>query len=49
LANHVGLDRTYIGGTALTSRNHSLVNIVLIAAALGIPVRKLFETANEKE
>lgn len=37
-----GLDRTYIGGVERGERNISLVNIHVIASALGVPVRELF-------
>jgi transcriptional regulator with XRE-family HTH domain len=37
-----GLDRTYIGGVERGERNISLVNIHVIAGALGVPVRELF-------
>lgn len=36
------LDRTYIGGVERGERNISLVNIYKIAAALGVPVKELF-------
>jgi transcriptional regulator with XRE-family HTH domain len=37
------LDRTYIGGVERGERNISLVNIHLIAAALGVPAKELFK------
>jgi transcriptional regulator with XRE-family HTH domain len=42
LALACGLDRTYIGGVERGERNISLVNIHVIAAALGVPVKELF-------
>ncbi len=36
------LDRTYIGGVERGERNISLVNIYKIAAALGVPIKELF-------
>jgi transcriptional regulator with XRE-family HTH domain len=42
LALVCGLDRTYVGGVERGERNISLVNIYRIAAALGIPVKDLF-------
>ena len=42
LALSCSLDRTYIGGVERGERNISLVNIYKIAAALGVPVKDLF-------
>lgn len=42
LALACDLDRTYIGGVERGERNISLLNIHAIAAALGVPVRELF-------
>ena len=42
LAELCDLDRSYIGGVERGERNVSLVNIHLIAKALGVPVRDLF-------
>ena len=42
LALACDLDRTYIGGVERGERNISLLNICKIAAALGIPVKELF-------
>lgn len=43
LADRVGMDRTYVGGIERGERNPSLVNIVRIALALGVPVGDLFD------
>ncbi len=42
LAHACDLDRTYIGSVERGERNISLINIHIIAAALGIPVAELF-------
>ncbi|MDR3700109.1 MAG: helix-turn-helix transcriptional regulator [Candidatus Sulfopaludibacter sp.] len=42
LALACDLDRTYIGGVERGERNISLLNIYKIAAALGVPVKELF-------
>ncbi|HEY1903028.1 MAG TPA: helix-turn-helix transcriptional regulator [Terracidiphilus sp.] len=42
LALACGLDRTYIGSVERGERNISLVNIHVIASALGVPVKELF-------
>lgn len=42
LALACGLDRTYIGSVERGERNISLINIHLIAAALDVPVKELF-------
>jgi ribosome-binding protein aMBF1 (putative translation factor) len=42
LALACDLDRTYIGGVERGERNVSLVNIHIIARALGVPVKELF-------
>jgi transcriptional regulator with XRE-family HTH domain len=42
LAHSCGLDRTYIGSVERGERNISLINIHIIAAALGVPVAELF-------
>lgn len=43
LADRCGLDRTYIGGIERGERNVSLLNILKISGALGVPPRDLFE------
>lgn len=42
LAHSCGLDRTYIGSVERGERNISLLNIHIIAKALGVPVKDLF-------
>ena len=41
LGNRCGLHRTYIGGIERGERNVSLLNIQLIARALGVPISML--------
>lgn len=48
LALACDLDRTYIGGIERGERNVSLVNIQIIATALGVPVRELFSDASHR-
>lgn len=43
LAEQAGLDRTYISSVERGKRNISLVNIELIAKALGVKPAKLLE------
>ncbi|HTV56805.1 MAG TPA: helix-turn-helix transcriptional regulator [Terriglobia bacterium] len=43
LALACDLDRSYIGGIERGERNVSLVNIHKISAALGLPVKDLFQ------
>ncbi len=40
-ADHCGLDRSYIGGVERGERNLSLINIELIALALGMSISSL--------
>ena len=42
LAHLCDLDRTYIGGVERGERNISLINIHIIAVALEVPVKELF-------
>jgi len=42
-ADRCGLDRTYISGIERGRRNLSLVNIEVVAKALGISIAKFFE------
>jgi len=42
LAHACGLDRTYIGGVERGERNISLINIHVIADALEVSVKELF-------
>jgi DNA-binding XRE family transcriptional regulator len=42
LAGACDLDRTYIGGVERGERNVSLINIHIIARALGVSVKDLF-------
>ena len=42
-ADACGMDRTYISGIERGRRNVSLVNIKLIAQALGVSLPELFE------
>lgn len=41
LAHVAGLDRTYVGGVERGERNISVVNLVRIAKALGVPATEL--------
>ena len=43
LALACGLDRTYVGSVERGERNISLVNIHLIASALRVPAKVLFD------
>lgn len=43
LAEHAGLDRTYIGGIERGERNISLINIEKIAKALDIEIYEFFQ------
>jgi transcriptional regulator with XRE-family HTH domain len=42
-ADKCDLDRTYVGGIERGERNLSLKNIARVAAALELPISKLFE------
>lgn len=42
-ADHVGLDRSYMGGVERGERNVALANIMRIVAALGMPPSKFFK------
>lgn len=43
LAAKAGLHRTYVGGVERGERNVSLVNILRLASALGVPAGDLFD------
>jgi DNA-binding XRE family transcriptional regulator len=43
LALACGLDRTYVGSVERGERNISLINIHVIAEALGVPVKDFFD------
>lgn len=45
LANRTGLHRTYVGSVERGQRNVSLVNIVALAAGLGMSASKLMREA----
>ncbi|WP_082723947.1 helix-turn-helix domain-containing protein [Lysobacter capsici] len=49
LAALTGLHRTYIGGIERGERNIGLINVLVIAGALQIPVSKLFRDFDEKD
>ncbi|TQV85270.1 helix-turn-helix transcriptional regulator [Exilibacterium tricleocarpae] len=42
LAEHIGIDRSYIGGVERGERNPGIVNLVRIAMALEVEVGDLF-------
>ncbi len=44
LADKADLDRSYVGGVERGERNISLVNIVKLARAIGIPAAHLFKS-----
>jgi transcriptional regulator with XRE-family HTH domain len=41
-ANQAGIDRTYMGGVERGERNLATLNLIRIAAALGVEVGELF-------
>ena len=43
LAEEAGIHRVYLAGIELGQRNPSLRNLANLAAALGVPLPKLFE------
>jgi transcriptional regulator with XRE-family HTH domain len=47
-AEHVGLDRTYIGGIERGERNVTVLNLLRIAAALNVEVGDLFNHRSTK-
>lgn len=44
-ADHVGIDRSYIGGIERGEHNLALVNLIKIASTLGIKAAQLFDKA----
>ncbi len=44
-ADHVGIDRSYVGGIERGEHNIALVNLIKIASALGIKVAQLLDKA----
>ena len=49
LAEKSGLDRTYISGIERGKRNVSLVNLLRVSVALGLPASRLLEFSNDSE
>ncbi|WP_159309435.1 helix-turn-helix domain-containing protein [Spiribacter roseus] len=47
LADATGLHRTYIGGIERAERNPSLMNIIRLARALGVPASQLLVRAEQ--
>lgn len=47
LADRAGLHRTYVGSIERGERNVGLENIHVLAGALGVDVRRLFEPAED--
>jgi transcriptional regulator with XRE-family HTH domain len=44
-ADHVGIDRSYIGGIERGEHNLALINLIKIASTLGIKAAQLLEKA----
>ena len=49
LAHEAGLDRSYVGGVERGEYNISLLNICLLAEALGVPPHELLRFDDDRE
>lgn len=49
LAHQAGLDRSYVGGVERGEYNISLLNICLLAEAIGVPPSELLRFSNNQQ